>query len=105
VRAICSKIAAGCFADNSFISTVTWLHFEILGREIDGRLVSTQEILGHLLERRQTEGALAKMHSGSAVRPCNLGRDSHAGGDKSSNWREPGLLAPVNGGLWRKPHV
>jgi len=29
----------------------------------------------------------------------------HGGGDKSSNWREAGLLAPVNGGLWRKRHV
>jgi hypothetical protein len=63
VRAICSKIAAGCFADTSFTSTVTWLHFEILGPEIDRRLVGTQEILGHLLERRRTESAHVKMHA------------------------------------------
>ena len=105
MRAICSKIAAGCFADNSFISTVTWLHFEILGPEIDSRLVSTQEILGHLLERRRTESAHVKMHSGSAVRPCNHGRDSHRGGDIFFELARTGLLAPANGGLWRKPHV
>src|SRR5262249_46420821 len=40
-----------------------WLHFEILGPEIDRRLVGTHEVLGHLLERRRTEGAHVKMHT------------------------------------------
>jgi hypothetical protein len=40
-----------------------WLHFEILGPEIDRRLVGTHEILGHLFERRRPEGAHVKMHA------------------------------------------
>src|SRR5215467_4823822 len=39
------------------------LHFEILGPEIDRRLVGTHEILGHLLERRWAECTHVKMHA------------------------------------------
>src|SRR5262249_15700747 len=62
VRAICSKIAAGCFADTSFTSTVNVAACSNLRPRNRRRFVGTQESLGHLLERSRTEGAHVKMH-------------------------------------------